>query len=348
MKFLDEAKIHVRAGDGGAGCVSFRREKFVEFGGPNGGNGGRGGDVVARCVPGLNTLIDFRFRQHVRAANGRAGAGRDRDGAGGRDAEIKVPLGTQVLTEDRKVVLADFIHPGQTAVLARGGTGGYGNARYKSSTNRAPRRAGPGRSGAEAWLWLRLKLIADVGLVGLPNAGKSTFLAAVSRARPKVADYPFTTLSPQLGLIEVDGDAFVAADIPGLIAGAHEGCGLGDKFLAHIERCGCLFHLVDGTADDVAADYRVVRQEIERYGRGLAQKPFLVGLNKCDALTPKAIAERRRALSQAVATQGDAPESGNPVMTLSAVAGTGVFEVVRALHRLIAKDETEIGAQRLA
>ena len=336
MKFLDQAKIHVRAGDGGDGCVSFRREKFVEFGGPDGGDGGDGGDVVARCVDGLNTLIDFRYRQHIRAGNGKSGAGRQRTGASGQDAVIKVPRGTQILTENLGekpgegdgILLADLVRPGQEAIIARGGRGGRGNMRFKSSTNQAPRQSQPGTAGTQTWLWLRLKLIADVGLIGLPNAGKSTFLAAASRAHPKIADYPFTTLSPQLGMVNSDDDGFVAADIPGLIEGAHKGHGLGDRFLGHVERCACLFHLLDGTAVDVGEDYRTVRREIKKYGHGLAEKPFLVGLNKCDALTPEAIREGKRRLAQ----------DDVRVISLSAATGTGVASAIEELRALIVLD----------
>ncbi len=322
MKFLDVAKVYIRSGSGGAGCSSFRREKFIEFGGPDGGDGGRGGDVVALCVPALNTLIDYRYRQHLKAGNGRPGAGRNRTGAGGADAELRLPLGTQILAEDGEILLADMVRPDQRTVLFRGGDGGFGNTRYKSSTNRAPRRADPGWPGEERWIWLRLKLIADVGLVGLPNTGKSTFLAAVSRARPKIADYPFTTLQPNLGVAVVDHDELVVADIPGLIEGAHEGAGLGDRFLGHIERCGVLLHLVDGTADDVAEDFRIVRREIENYGHELAAKPALVALNKSDALGPDDIAERRAQLAAAAGTE---------VLTVSGATGHGVQQVLRTL-----------------
>jgi GTP-binding protein len=330
MKFLDEAKIYVKSGDGGAGCLSFRREKYVEFGGPNGGDGGRGGDVVVEAVEGLNTLIDFRYRQHFKAQRGNHGRGRDQTGAAGETLVIPVPVGTQVLDDDKRLVLADLTQVGQRAVLAKGGDGGFGNAHYKSSTNRAPRRADPGWPGEERWVWLRLKLIADAGLVGLPNAGKSTFLAAVSRARPKVADYPFTTLHPVLGVVEADHQAFVLADIPGLIEGAHAGAGLGDRFLGHVERCGVLLHLVDGTDTDLAEAYRTVRRELAAYGQGLADKPEVVALNKADALTPAEIEEKRAALAAA---------AGGEVFVLSGASGLGVTEVLRRLRN-------EIGAQR--
>ncbi|MBV8612143.1 MAG: GTPase ObgE, partial [Acetobacteraceae bacterium] len=282
MKFLDQAKIYLRSGDGGDGVVAFRREKFLEFGGPDGGDGGKGGDIVFEAVANLNTLIDFRYTQHFRARKGGNGAGSDRTGAGAGDLVIKVPLGTQILGEDRETVLADLASPGQRVVLLRGGDGGFGNAHYKSSTNRAPRRADKGWPGEERWVWLRLKLIADAGLVGLPNAGKSTFLAAVSAAHPKIADYPFTTLHPQLGVVRSDGAEFVLADIPGLIEGAHEGAGLGDRFLGHMERCAVLLHLVDGAAGDVVRAWRTVRAELASYGAGLADKPEILALNKVD------------------------------------------------------------------
>ncbi len=322
MKFLDEAKIYVKSGDGGAGCLSFRREKYVEFGGPDGGDGGRGGDIVFEAVADLNTLIDFRYRQHFKAGRGVHGQGRNKTGAAGKSVAIKVPAGTQILDQDKQALIADLTEAGQRVVLARGGDGGFGNAHYKSATNRAPRRADPGWPGEERWVWLRLKLIADAGLVGLPNAGKSTFLAAVSRARPKVADYPFTTLHPHLGVVSVDDEEFVLADIPGLIEGAHKGAGLGDRFLGHVERCGILLHLVDGTQDDVVAAYRSVRGELEAYGHGLAGKSELVALNKVDALTSDEAAAKAQALAGAV---------GGDIARLSGVSGEGVRDVLRAL-----------------
>ena len=334
MKFLDEAKVYVKSGDGGAGCVSFRREKYVEFGGPDGGNGGRGGDVWVEAVEGLNTLIDFRYRQHFKAARGAHGRGKDMTGAGGKDAVIRVPVGTQVLDDDKAGVTADLTRVGQRVILATGGDGGFGNAHYKSSTNRAPRRADPGWTGAEQWLWLRLKLIADAGLVGLPNAGKSTFLAAVSRARPKIADYPFTTLHPNLGVVAVDGGEFVLADIPGLIAGAHDGAGLGDRFLGHVERCRVLLHLVDGTEADAAAAYRTVRGELVAYGHGLADKPEVVALNKADALTEAETEAKAGELSRAV---------GAPVAVVSGVSGAGVPRLLANLRREI---DGQVGAER--
>lgn len=322
MKFLDQAKIYIKSGKGGHGCVSFRREKFVEYGGPNGGNGGKGGDVVAVAVENLNTLIDYRYQQHIKAKNGRPGMGTSRTGAGGADVIVKVPVGTQILDEDREDILADLTEAGQQIVLARGGAGGRGNESFKSSTNRAPRQFEPGGEAEEFTLWLRLKLIADAGLIGLPNAGKSTFLAAVSQARPKIGGYPFTTLYPNLGVAQVGEREVVLADIPGLIEGAHEGAGLGDRFLGHVERCRALIHLIDGTADDVAAGYRTVRGELQAYDAGLPGKLELVCLNKCDALTDRVIAERRAELAAA---------AGAPVHVISGVAGTGLPELLRAL-----------------
>jgi GTP-binding protein len=326
MKFLDEAKVYLRSGDGGAGQVAFRREKFIEFGGPDGGDGGRGGDVIVEAVDGLNTLIDFRYTQHFKAAKGGHGQGRNRTGARGADAVLRVPPGTQVLDEDKQTVLLDLTKAGQRAVLLKGGDGGFGNAHYKSSTNRAPRRADKGWPGQERWVWLRLKLIADAGVVGLPNAGKSTFLAAVSRARPKIADYPFTTLKPQLGVVYAEGREFVLADIPGLIEGAHEGAGLGTRFLGHVERCTVLLHLVDGTAADPARAYRTVRREIKAYGAGLEKKAEIVALNKCDALTADEIDARRARLARA---------ARKPVLPLSGATGKGVKEALSALLKHI-------------
>jgi len=322
MKFLDQAKIFVKSGDGGNGCVSFRREKYIEHGGPNGGDGGRGGDVIAVAVENLNTLIDFRYRQHFKAARGGHGMGRDRTGPGGDDLIIKVPVGTQIFDAEADTLMADMVTPDQRVVLARAGDGGFGNAHYKSSTNQAPRRCDTGYSGEEKWLWLRLKLIADSGIIGLPNAGKSTFLAAVSRAKPKIADYPFTTLHPQLGVVHVDEEEFVLADIPGLIAGAHEGTGLGDRFLGHVERCRVLLHLVDGTEEDVAAAYATIRGEITQYGHGLDAMPEIVALNKCDALDEETSAAR-------LAELGDA--CGREVHAVSAVSGDGTVDILRAL-----------------
>ena len=326
MKFLDEAKIFIKSGDGGNGCVSFRREKYVEFGGPNGGDGGRGGDIVFEAVPGLNTLIDLRYKQHFKARRGEDGKGRDMTGAAAAPIVIKVPAGTQVLSEDKEEILADLVNEGQREVFLKGGDGGFGNSRYKSSTNRAPRRADSGWPGEEMWVWLRLKLIADAGLVGLPNAGKSTFLAAVTRARPKIGDYPFTTLHPNLGVVYADGEEFVLADIPGLIEGAHEGSGLGDRFLGHIERCGVLLHLIDGTEEDVVGAYRTVRHELAAYGQGIADKHELIGLNKVDSLTPDERTAKARALADA---------SGCDVLHLSGYTGEGSDKVVRQLLRVV-------------
>ena len=325
MKFLDEAKVYLKSGSGGAGCMSFRREKYIEFGGPNGANGGRGGSVIVKAVPGLNTLIDFRYRQHFKAATGAHGRGKDMTGAAGADLIVGVPVGTQVLSEDKNEVLADLTAIGQQVVLAKGGDGGYGNAHYKSATNRAPRRADPGWPGREFWVWLRLKLIADAGLIGLPNAGKSTFLAAVSRARPKVADYPFTTLHPVLGVVYSDGAEFVLADIPGLIEGAHEGAGLGARFLGHIERCGVLLHLVDGTGEDLTGAYRTLRAELEAYGGGLAGKTEILALNKIDALDDELADAQAAELAEAA---GRRPEE---ILRLSGATGAGVPEMLRAL-----------------
>jgi GTPase len=322
MKFLDEAKVYIRSGDGGNGCMSFRREKFIEFGGPNGGDGGRGGDVVAVAVEGLNTLIDYRYQQHHTAQNGRPGMGKDRHGASGADIVVKVPVGTQIYEEDGETLLADLTEAGQQVVLAKGGNGGFGNAHFKSSTNRAPRHANPGQPGEERIIRLRLKLIADAGIVGLPNAGKSTFLAAVSAARPKIADYPFTTLHPQLGVVGIDGREFVLADIPGLIEGAHEGLGLGDRFLGHVERCRVILHLVDGTGEHAGRAYETVRAELEAYGGGLAEKAEVVALNKADALTPEALKQQVARLKRA---------AKKPPLVISAATGDGVREVLRAL-----------------
>ena len=328
MKFLDEAKIWVKAGDGGDGVIAFRREKFIEFGGPDGGNGGRGGNVIAEAVAGLNTLIDFRYAQHFKARKGGNGAGSDRTGAASDDVVLKLPVGTQIFAEDRETMIADLDKLGKRVVLARGGDGGFGNANYKTSTNRAPRRADKGWPGEERWLWLRLKLIADAGLVGLPNAGKSTFLAAVSAARPKIADYPFTTLHPQLGVVRLNAtEEFVLADLPGLIEGAAEGAGLGTRFLGHVERCKVLLHLVDGSAADPARAYRTIRRELAEYGHGLEDRPELVALNKADAMTPQARTARVKALSRA---------AGKPVMLISGASGEGVPELLRALADMIA------------
>src|SRR5213595_3551038 len=300
MKFLDEAKVYTRSGDGGNGCVAFRREKYIEFGGPSGGNGGRGGDVIIEAVDGLNTLIDYRYQQHFKAQKGVNGMGKDRHGANGNPVVLKVPVGTQVFDEDRETLIHDFTTLGKKFTLAEGGNGGFGNAHFKSSTNRAPRNANPGEVGEERWIWLRLKLIADAGLVGLPNACKSTLLAAVSAAKPKIADYPFTTLHPQLGVMSIDGREFVLADIPGLIEGAHEGSGLGDRFLGHVERCRVLLHLVDGSTGAHAGEaYKTVRTELEAYGQGLLDKPEILALSKADAMSPDEIKQQVARLKRA-------------------------------------------------
>ena len=334
MKFLDEAKVYIRSGDGGNGCVSFRREKFIEFGGPNGGNGGRGGDVIVEVADGLNTLIDYRYQQHFKAQKGSHGMGSDRHGAGGKDIVLKVPLGTQIFDEDRETLIHDFTEVGEKFVLAKGGNGGFGNAHFKSSTNRAPRNANPGQPGDERWIWLRLKLIADAGLVGLPNAGKSTFLSVVSAAKPKIADYPFTTLHPQLGVVSIDGREFVLADIPGLIEGAHEGAGLGDRFLGHVERCRVLLHLIDATCEHAGRAYKTVRAELEAYDENLADKIEIVALNKIDAVTPEHLKDQKARLKRAA--------KKTPLL-LSGVSREGVPEALRALVALI--DEAPVSAK---
>ncbi|MFZ4411050.1 MAG: GTPase ObgE [Paracraurococcus sp.] len=340
MKFLDEAKVWVKAGDGGDGVIAFRREKYIEFGGPDGGNGGKGGDVVIEAVDGLNTLIDYRYAQHFKARKGGNGAGQDRTGAGSDDVILKVPVGTQILTDEKDVLLADLDEIGKRVVICQGGDGGHGNAHFKSATNRAPRRADKGWPGEERYIWLRLKLIADVGLVGLPNAGKSTFLSVVSAARPKIADYPFTTLIPQLGVVRLNAsEEFVLADIPGLIEGAHEGVGLGDRFLGHVERCAVLLHLVDGSQPDPAGAWRTVREELEQYGNGLAEKPELLCLNKVDAMTPQARSSRVKALERA---------AGVPVMLISGATGEQVPQVLRALADIVAGARTARAAAPLA
>ncbi|HVI30189.1 GTPase ObgE [Hansschlegelia sp.] len=338
MKFLDQAKIYVRSGDGGAGCVSFRREKFIEFGGPDGGDGGRGGDVIVECVNGLNTLIDYRFKQHFKAKTGVHGMGKNRTGANGADVVLKVPVGTQVLDEDEETLLADLTEVGQRIVLAKGGNGGFGNAYFKTSTNQAPRRANPGLEGEERWVWLRLKLIADAGLVGLPNAGKSTFLAAVSAAKPKIADYPFTTLHPNLGVVAVDGREFVMADIPGLIEGAHEGVGLGDRFLGHVERCRVLLHLVDGTCEHAGEAYKVVRRELEAYGGGLTDKPEIVALSKADALSPELRKEQLARLKRAA--------KQTPI-ALSSLSREAVEDTLRRLLAVIDEAKQQEAAEAM-
>jgi len=331
MKFLDQAKVFIKSGDGGNGCVGFRREKYVEFGGPDGGDGGRGGDVEIICVDNLNTLIDFRYRQHFKAERGKDGMGKNRTGPKGQNKVLKVPVGTQVLDEEGGNLIADLTEAGQRIVIAKGGDGGFGNTHFKTSTNQAPRRADPGWPGEERWIWLRLKLIADAGLIGLPNAGKSTMLAAVTRAHPKIGDYPFTTLHPNLGVLRRDNGELVLADIPGLIEGASEGAGLGTRFLGHVERCGVLVHLIDAVADDVVASYETVRHEVAEYGHGLDEKTEIVALNKCDALTEEDAAEKAAALGEAC---------GGEVPVVSAVAGMGmdalihrIFDQVHAARR---------------
>jgi len=326
MKFLDQAKIHLKSGTGGAGAVSFRREKYVEFGGPDGGDGGRGGHIWAECVDGLNTLIDYRFRQHFKAKTGTHGMGRNRNGGAGEDVILKVPVGTQILEEDGETLIADLTKVGERVLLAKGGNGGFGNTHFKSPTNRAPRHANPGQESEERTVWLRLKLIADIGLVGLPNAGKSTFLSVVSRAKPKIADYPFTTLVPNLGVAFVDGTEFVMADIPGLIEGAHEGAGLGDRFLGHVERCAALLHLIDGTQEDVVGAYDTIQNELSAYGGGLAEKQQVVALNKSDAMSAEEIEARRQALEA---------RHGHHVHVISGVTGDGVTILSRALLGLV-------------
>ena len=332
MKFLDQAKVYIRSGDGGAGSVSFRKEKYIEFGGPDGGDGGKGGDVWIEAVEGLNTLIDYRYQQHFKGKTGTHGMGRNRTGSNGADVTLRVPAGTQVLEEDNETLICDLTTVGERYRLARGGNGGFGNAHFKSSVNQAPRRANPGQEGIERTIWLRLKLIADAGLVGLPNAGKSTFLASVTAAKPKIADYPFTTLHPGLGVVRIDGREFVLADIPGLIEGAHEGVGLGDRFLGHVERNRVLLHLVSAREDNVAAAYRTVRGEIEAYGGGLADKAEIVILSQCDLLDDDETMDRAAEL-RAV--------SGRDPMLMSAATRMGVEAVLRSAMREIDKARAE-------
>jgi GTPase len=326
MKFLDEAKVYIRSGDGGNGCVAFRREKFIEFGGPSGGNGGRGGDVIVEVADGLNTLIDYRYQQHFKGPKGTNGMGSDRHGANGKAVVLKVPLGTQIIDDDRETLIHDFTTVGERFVLAEGGNGGFGNAHFKTSTNRAPRNANPGQLGEERWIWLRLKLIADAGLVGLPNAGKSTFLSKVSAAKPKIADYPFTTLHPQLGVVNAGDREFVLADIPGLIEGAHEGVGLGDRFLGHVERCRVLLHLVDATCEHAGKAYKTVRGELEAYAGTLAEKVEIVALNKIDAVSAEDLKKQRERLKRAA--------KKTPLL-LSGITGKGVPEALYALVEVI-------------
>lgn len=328
MKFLDEAKIFIKSGDGGAGCVSFRREKFIPKGGPDGGDGGRGGHVYAEAYENLNTLIDYRYQQHFKAKKGQHGMGSNRTGKSAEDITLKLPVGTQIFEADRETLLADFTKEGQRVLLAKGGKGGLGNQHFKSSTNQAPRKSTPGEEGEERWIWLRLKLMSEAGLVGLPNAGKSTFLSVVSRAKPKIADYPFTTIHPQLGVVYVDDNEFVLADIPGLIEGAAEGVGLGTRFLGHVERAGMLLHLVDGTADDVADNYNTIRKELESYSSELATKQEILALNKCDALLDEEIAEKDAALKAA--------SGADRVWQISAATKDGVQDLLREMMKVIA------------
>ncbi len=343
MKFLDQAKVYLRSGDGGAGCVSFRREKFIEFGGPDGGDGGRGGDVVAECVDGLNTLIDFRYQQHFKAKTGMHGMGKNRAGGRGADAVLKAPVGTQIFEEDGETLIADLTAVGQKVILCKGGNGGFGNAHFTTSTNRAPRRANPGLSGEERTVILRLKLIADAGLIGLPNAGKSTFLSRVTAARPKIADYPFTTLYPGLGVARVDDREFVLADIPGLIEGAHEGHGLGDRFLGHVERCRALLHLVDATGEHAGRDYKIIRAELSAYGAGLDQKPEIVALSKIDAVDAETLKKQRDRLKRAMRASNPDDGSHGP-LTLSSVSGAGIAEALRALAQFSVEAKEEESA----
>lgn len=330
MKFLDEAKVYIRSGDGGAGAVSFRREKFVEFGGPDGGDGGRGGDVWVEAVNGLNTLIDFRFQQHFKASTGTHGMGRNRTGANGASVTLKVPVGTQIFEEDNETLIIDMVAEGQRFKLAAGGNGGFGNAHFKSATNQAPNWANPGLEGDEKTIWLRLKLIADAGLVGLPNAGKSTFLATCTRARPKIANYPFTTLHPNLGVATIDGSEFIFADIPGLIEGAHDGVGLGDRFLGHVERTRVLLHLVSAQEEDVGKAYKTVKHELEAYGGGITDKPEIVALSQIDLLDEDELKKKTKALQKAC---------GQPVLQLSAVANVGMVGALRAVRDIIVQSK---------
>ena len=336
MKFLDQAKIYIQSGHGGAGCISFRREKYIEFGGPNGGDGGKGGSVYIEAVENLNTLIDFRYQQHFKAPKGQNGMGSEMTGAKGEDIIIQVPVGTEVIAEDGETLIVDMVEPGQKFLIAKGGDGGRGNMQFKGSVNQAPRYAEPGWPGEEMWVWLRLKVIADIGLIGQPNAGKSTFLSVVTKARPKIADYPFTTLHPNLGVAWVDNYEMVIADIPGLIEGAHEGVGLGDRFLKHVERCAAFLHIIDGTVDDVVKEYQVIRRELDLYNDKLASKPEVIVLNKIDALTDEDVTAKVRALSEA---------TGKKVFAMSAIAKQGIFECLRELCQYIShkqkKEEAE-------
>lgn len=333
MKFLDQAKVYVRSGDGGAGAVSMRREKYVEFGGPDGGDGGRGGDIIVECVNGLNTLIDFRYQQHFKAKTGQHGMGQNRTGHHGKSMTLRVPMGTQVLGEDKEVIIADMTEVGQQVVLCLGGDGGRGNARFKSSTNQAPRKHEPGWPGEERWVWLRLKLIADAGLVGLPNAGKSTLLSVVSRANPKIADYPFTTIHPNLGVMTLGHETLVLADIPGLIEGASDGVGLGTRFLGHIERCNVLLHMIDATSDEITKNYHTIVEELKAYGADLECKEMLLVLNKCDAITDEEIAEKRAELAEAAGVDEAT------IYTISAVARQGIEEITARVFSIIKEEE---------
>ncbi|MDD4556308.1 MAG: GTPase ObgE [Alphaproteobacteria bacterium] len=329
MKFLDQVKIYISSGAGGQGCVAFRREKYIEFGGPNGGDGGKGGSVYIEAVENLNTLIDFRYHQHFKAPRGSGGMGSDMAGPKGEDIIIKVPVGTEVLADDKETVLFDMVEVGQKVLIAKGGDGGRGNAQFKSSTNQAPRYAEPGWPGQEMWVWLRLKMIADIGLLGKPNAGKSTFLTSVTRARPKIADYPFTTLHPHLGIAFVDNYEMVIADIPGLIEGASEGVGLGDKFLKHIERCYALLHVIDINSEDIVGDYKMIRNELEIYDEALAAKPEVIALNKCDSVTDEEAKKKIKKLEKA---------TGKKVFAISAVAKKGVIDCLYELNKYITKE----------
>ncbi|HXA37875.1 MAG TPA: GTPase ObgE [Phenylobacterium sp.] len=340
MKFLDECKIYIKSGAGGGGAVSFRREKYIEYGGPDGGDGGKGGDVWIEAVEGLNTLIDFRYHQHFKAETGVHGMGRNRHGHNGADAVLRVPVGTQVFAEDKESLLLDLDKAGTRVRLLKGGNGGFGNTHFKGPVNQAPHYANPGQDGEEQWIWLRLKLIADVGLVGLPNAGKSTFLAAASAAKPKIADYPFTTLAPNLGMVDLSvGERFILADIPGLIEGASEGAGLGVRFLGHVERTATLIHLVDGTQDDVVEAWKTVRHELESYGEELADKTEFLVLSKVDALDKEARKAKAKQLAKA---------SGAKVRQVSGVSGEGVTELLREAYALVRERKGEAAAQAIA
>jgi GTP-binding protein len=330
MKFIDEAKVYVKSGQGGAGALSFHREKFIEFGGPDGGDGGRGGDVIARAGHGLNTLVDYRFQQHLKAKNGEPGKGKDRTGQSREPLVLKVPVGTQIYLDDGETIFADLTEEGHEVLLAKGGDGGKGNARFKTSTNQAPRKTTPGYPGEERMFWFRLKLISDAGIIGLPNAGKSTFLSVVSRARPKIADYPFTTLTPSLGVVRSGDEELVLADIPGLIEGAHEGVGLGTKFLGHIERCRLLLHLIDATEDEITNNYKVIRGELKKYSKDLAKKKEIVALNKCDALSEKEIAAKKTELKKVYKGK---------VFAISAISRAGIDEVLRYIQTEVKKSK---------